>query len=544
MNVFEDLIEELKEENLLESTVMDLDNDGSMDEFLAEPPYSVSSFSDSDDELDTAFFEDFQTVEHNESESTAQAATLKHEASSDDGDELISADAPSIDKPQNQREFFRKRAMEEVSSMQIVEHVLSGVEREHMKMAPVPYDDLEAKKALHKFLQATDNLKSQECADAEYELLQETQKWYGVLAERDKSISVANIRRFCEESRPVLSSQALISLARFYRNSPFSESVRGKFDLIMTRLFSREIEGDQRKHLFARKDMSGHIRTLYENWSSINLFSFDEHETEFALAVAQFEEFAAEAESAATLDDLLTTDIFERIRTFKEGLAEMFFAQEVVAAAIDCNLRVGNRFVELIDAARSEGNPAILEQKYGDTLDQVVSSTTGKTLSLLDILYDGSFEDSPESDSDYVKPVVKASAKSAKKESWFSFDLFGVNRWLLGFTILVCLISIGIYFSADKFGGAGTNALSAKDVPVSNPELKQHLQLARSSSETLYAVTEPSWDAMTEDQQKQFLAKLAEYARQMGLKKVNLLNNKGRSVAFADGTRLQVNGAS
>ena len=38
----------------------------------------------------------------------------------------------------------------------MVEHVLSGVEREHLKTSPMSDDDLEAKKALHKFLQRRD----------------------------------------------------------------------------------------------------------------------------------------------------------------------------------------------------------------------------------------------------------------------------------------------------------------------------------------------------------------------------------------------------
>lgn len=543
MNVFEDLIEELKEENLLESTVMDRENDGAMNEFLAVPPPMPRSSHDSDGGSDNAFFDRFQSIELDSPDTSAQSSTARDMDFAAD-EMLLSSDVPSIVKPDNQREFFRKRATDEVSSMQTVEHVLSGVEREHMKTLPVPYNDLVAKKALHTFLQATDDLKSQECADAEFELLQETQKWFGVLAERDKNISVANIRRFCEESRPALSSQALISLARFYRNSPFSESVRGKFDFIMTRLFSREIEGDKRKELFVRSGMIGHIRTLYENWSSINLFSFDDHETEFALAVAQFEDFAVEAESAASFDDLLAKDIFDRIRVFKEGLAEMFFAEDVVAAAIDCNLRVGNRFVELIIASRSEVSPAILEEKYGDSLDHAVSGTTGKSLSLLEILYEGQSEHLSKSQGEFAESVDKISEVSAEKESWLRFDLFGVNRWLLGLTLLVCIISVVIYLGADKFGGSESSAPTATEVSVNDPELKQHLQKARSSSETLYAVTEPSWDAMTEEQQKQFLTKLAEYARQKGLKKVNLLNNKGRSVAFADDTRLQVIGAS
>ncbi|MBK9162327.1 MAG: hypothetical protein IPM21_00080 [Acidobacteria bacterium] len=43
---------------------------------------------------------------------------------------------PEIARSLNPRDFFRKRAVDEVSSMQMVEDVLSGVEREHMKVVP------------------------------------------------------------------------------------------------------------------------------------------------------------------------------------------------------------------------------------------------------------------------------------------------------------------------------------------------------------------------------------------------------------------------
>ena len=119
MNVFEDLIEELREENLLEDTVTNLrrttENSHAMvsdpEDSSAEPAGSASS-----DEYGPKRVEDPDT-------------------------------APE------ERDFYRKRAMDEVSSLQMVEHVLSGIEREHMKITPATYDDLQAKKALHKFLQ-------------------------------------------------------------------------------------------------------------------------------------------------------------------------------------------------------------------------------------------------------------------------------------------------------------------------------------------------------------------------------------------------------
>ncbi|HLA95374.1 MAG TPA: hypothetical protein VK612_06615, partial [Pyrinomonadaceae bacterium] len=214
MNVFADLIEELKEENLLEETVIDINNrlgKAQHDEApKAAPLYAT----------DDAVVQDF---------------ALEGEIAPAVPDEMIHETATPIDE----RDFYRKRAMEEVSSLQMVEHVLSGIEREHMKMAPETYDDLAVKKALHKFLQVTSDVSSDEHSESEYVLMQETENWYSALAKRDSNISVANIRRFCENSRPILSSQALMALARFYRNSPYSEPVRGKFDFVMTRLFSR-----------------------------------------------------------------------------------------------------------------------------------------------------------------------------------------------------------------------------------------------------------------------------------------------------------------
>ncbi len=106
----------------------------------------------------------------------------------------------------------------------MVEHVLSGIEREYMKIVPSSYDDLRAKTALHKFLQVQGDSTTTEYAEAEFHLMRETEAWSSALSARDSKISVANLRRFCENSRPILSSQALLGLGRFYRNSAFSRT--------------------------------------------------------------------------------------------------------------------------------------------------------------------------------------------------------------------------------------------------------------------------------------------------------------------------------
>ena len=55
----------------------------------------------------------------------------------------------------------------------MVEHMISAIEREYMKTVPTAYDDLEAKKALHKFLQVSGRLDTLEYAEAECALLTE-----------------------------------------------------------------------------------------------------------------------------------------------------------------------------------------------------------------------------------------------------------------------------------------------------------------------------------------------------------------------------------
>ena len=102
-----------------------------------------------------------------------------------------------------------------------------------------------------------------------------------------------------------------MALARFYRNSPFSESVRDKFDVVMTRLFSRCFDDEKRQLIFTREIMAGHIQTLYSNWSSILLYSAEENSDEIKLAISNFEALITEAERAETFDELLEVDFFE-----------------------------------------------------------------------------------------------------------------------------------------------------------------------------------------------------------------------------------------
>jgi hypothetical protein len=515
MNVFEDLIDELKNENLLEETVIEIPQPS-----RTSGPDAHDNESFSGDDAGFAFADD---------------EALSADPLEDDGLDVLATPA---------NDFFRKRAMDEVSSLQMVEHVFSGIEREYMKIAPAAFDDLEAKKALHRFLQLSTDPDSSECSEAEGELLRETEAWSTALFERDAAISVANLRRFCENSRPVLSSQALMALARFYRNSPYSEPARGKFDFVMSRLFSREVADAKRRTLFGRIEMIGHIKTLYANWASVSLYPAGDMDSNVQSAVAKFNEAVVAAEAAETFDQLIEADFFKKLNQFKESTSEMFFAPDVTAAAIDCNVRIGNKFVELILASSETTGIEGVEAKYGYSYDQILSLAAARTLRLVDVLRNGD-EDSKGFDADQfdddaalnIKPTPKAETVSSALSA---SSLFRVNKWLLATTVLILAISVGAYLWADKVENEQSSVPTARTIDLSSSDLSQHLRTARATESTLYAITLPSWDTLTEAQQKEFLQKVLQFAGNYKLQRVELMNLKGRTVGFASKDRTDI----
>ena len=281
MNVFEDLVEELKEENLLEETVIgnlsgkaqaepeEVEDEASQfqmqpdeadaefasaQEFLAnlnsasaeEPQAAAESFSDEEESFseeesaDFAPLSDSLTDEQPE-ETPAEPLDVTESSFEFNASEPERESFAAPKSPIDQAEFYRRRAIDEVTSLQMVEHVFSGVEREQMRILPKPFNDITVKKALHDFLQVSKNSPANENAQSEFKLMQETESWCSALSHRDKHLSVSALRRYCETTKPSLSDQAIIALGRFYRNLPHTESVRSKFYMIITRLFTREI---------------------------------------------------------------------------------------------------------------------------------------------------------------------------------------------------------------------------------------------------------------------------------------------------------------
>ncbi len=516
MNVFEDLIVELKQENLLEDTVIDLDVLHGSDKESIHPPNGFAS-NDLDALTRSPGFE---------------LSAGSHE-SPDGGSDRAGTDRLS--------EIYRKRATAQVSYLQMVEHVLSAVERTFLNIEPDSFDDIAVKMALHRFLQVSGD----DLSEAEGKLTAETEAWRSALANRDRSIPVSSLRRYSETCQPALSPQALFSLARFYRELPYNETNRGKFDFIVTRLFSKSIGGHMREPLFGRDEIVGHLKSRYSDWSGQRV-SFSADDPDVLLTVLSFEDFVIEADNAEIADDLVKSDFFKRMHLFKESISQIFFSPLVTAAAISCNIRIGNKYIELIEKEKGQLDPEDIQIKYGSSLDAVISDAAGRTLGLDDLLEEPEPVESAEEEKNEPEPPPVRRPPAASEPSGrqrfrgFSFNLFGVNKWLLVATVLVVALSVGVYFWAEYFTGEKPTLSSVKVVDLESTTLKEHLSTGRISGDTFYGVTKPSWDLLGKDKQEEFLRRVYQLGAERGFKKVHLINSAGKPVAYASELRFEV----
>lgn len=582
MNIFEDLIEELKEENLLEETVIDVQNKKKngedfnlpkqnqiettpvkMEENSVKVSEASETFAASDEIIPVEISREIEPGEaRNAVAGNRQFVVEKNEVPNVVPqiikEELIernssfSEDKESDSSPE-QEEFFKKRASEEVTSLQMVQHVLSGIERNFLNVTPKLYDDLEVKKALHNFLQDSQSLDSAEQSNAEIILLQETENWYSALSQKDKTVSVDNLRRYCETTRPALSAQALIALARFYRNAPFSESVRSKFEMAMTRLFARETGGDIRKLLFNRDETIEKLNEFYAEWSSIPLYATEEDESKIVLSAIKFEEFATEAETTESVEELYKNDFFNRFKNFKDETHENFFAPLVTATSIESNVRIGNRYLRLLLAEKEKENfnAEAFEEKYAEAFNEIVSEVVCKTIETGKV-FAGEFADADpiwetqveegiqiEFEKQDLNKVIEK-PKPVKEPSVLKNPLFKANKWLVAATVLAVFVSLGLYVWAEYFNAPPKLSDSVKVVNLDNSSFKEYVQSARINSDMFYGIVNANWEGLTNEKKEDLLGKILVTGSEKGFKMVTLMNKQGLSVGYASAGRIEV----
>lgn len=534
MNVFEDILVELKEENLLETPLIENSN-------------GKKQNSSSNAKVEGEFVEILERTESEnflEIESPTQVPL----------DSLNPSPAQSDLQDTKQKrkstafEIFRKRAMEEVSSLQMVDNIFSSVEREQLKIVPKPFYDLPVKQILHSFLQLSGDVSLTEHAEAEFELRQEMENWYSALADRDREIPVSYLRYCCETTRPPLSPPALLALAKFYRNAPFSEDCRNKFDLIITRLFTRDVESSKRELVFSHEELTEHLGELYAEWESIAFYPTDEKNEEILITVLKFEDFIKEVNKAEGFDDLIKTEFFNRVRAFKRSACENFYAPPVAAMSIICNVKIGNRYIDLVQIERETTFEEAIEEKYGFIFDQSISEATNKSLQLAELLKQRKqtpqntkvfdLEDIKRQQNERYKPKAK-NDKQKDKATGFKM-LAGVNKGLIAATILAIVLSVGLFFWSEVFTTPPKLSAEVKELNFENTEFKGFVENGRINNETLFAITSPAWITLQSEKKEEILAKMLADGSKKGYKKVHLLDKNGQTSGSANKNKVEV----
>ena len=508
MNVFESLIDELKRENLLEEGI--------------ELGQEKTEENKNDSEVLTK--QDKNSPESQLVSSPDFALT----------GEL--SDEPDV---REETDFYRRSAMEEVSSLQMVEHIFSGVEREQLKKIPKSYDSIPVSTALHDFLQVSKNGNNPENSAAEFKLMQETESWYTTLSYRDKNILSAQLRRYCETAKPALSAQALASLARFYRNAPYSETGRSKFDMVITRLFSVE-KGDEREAAFNRREIVQHLSELYADWSSVALYD-TEDDAEISETVQNFEKFIAEAETFEGFEKLVASNFFNRLRTYKEQTGVNFYAPQIAAIVIECNIRVGNVYVRLLNEERDQTNSDILENKYGYLLDQTISEAASKTLQLTTLLeeknayqevgeqadeevFEFEEDDSVASEADLLdeeKQLEPVSPKSLQ-----------INKILIAAVITIVLLIAGFYFFRGNSVVTDINSETGKEIQLEAYYFKDYLKSAKIKDNSLNCVVNSNWNKISPEKKREVLKNILAVGKEKGYGSVHLQTDSGKTVDY------------
>lgn len=255
------------------------------------------------------------------------------------------------------RQVF-KRVSEEAVNLRVAEKILSEVESRLLKLSPSPFDIESIKALLQKLKNLSPAVSLEDFWQVEFQINQKLQLWRGVLEERDQNIETFHLRRFFDFTEQPLDVAFFVALTQFYRNI----SDLSKFDLVVTRLFAKGRGQIQREVCLSRREMTNHLRELFNDWDGRETFT-NQFSDETLRTILKLEEFIKEAEFLKSFEELARSDLFERLRTYKRELGKQFFEPAIAAAAVECNLAVGNVFKDLM-AKANETLSARLTTEY------------------------------------------------------------------------------------------------------------------------------------------------------------------------------------
>ena len=265
---------------------------------------------------------------------------------------------------------------EKALHLRIVEEFLTQMEFTLLKGAAEQFDFEPVKASITELRAMADDVNPDRRKRVEFQLAHELLRWQEYLAARDEKIEAYHIRRYCDGLRKPLDTEVFVALARFYRDLPRSRNSLSKFDLALTRAFSSQVSDLFRSMTMDRDEVTVRLSSLYCAWDRVVSV-----EPGSPRDVVVFEKFLEENDSMSDFKTLTSSRLFDRIREFKSELGDRFWDPSVAAAAVECNIVVGNHLNGLM--ARASEN---LGERLGSEFDfagafQDTSPNTGAYIS-------------------------------------------------------------------------------------------------------------------------------------------------------------------
>lgn len=231
---------------------------------------------------------------------------------------------------------------DEVMDLQLVDNFLLAVERRYLQDTEAPYSPAKIRANLRFLDNLSGELPTEKFNRLVSDIKSGIEEWRSSLADRDSIIHAYHIRQFCDEPGRKTEPVVYSALTRFYRELPASSANQSKFDLAVTRLFSKTPDPPFREMLLEREDLEDQLAALFEGW---DLYKPKRKEPAHAsLVAAKLDDFRREAQALADYQELFGSDLFERLRSFKRKLGALYVNPEIAAAAVECNISVGNAF--------------------------------------------------------------------------------------------------------------------------------------------------------------------------------------------------------
>lgn len=262
---------------------------------------------------------------------------------------LSAATSPKGLSPQVAKDSlaYLRQAIERMKSLQATDHVLVCLEQAQLQRAP-------EKLKLKALVTAINllNLALREGSEAKVDstraaVQQELEAAVANLVRRDARVMPYHLRRYCEAEATLLDLQSLAALASFYYLLPFSESSRSKYDFVITQLFSL-VDEQRHRHLKGNPEqISKRLTTMCQTWEEGGGRESADP-LQVMTCLQEFAVFMAEMEAIPTLEALVSSAFFQRMRDFKTSLGPLFFTPEVTAASVEANIAFANGFLTLL----------------------------------------------------------------------------------------------------------------------------------------------------------------------------------------------------